>query len=746
MQTQSNFLNQLNPEQQKAVMVDHANLLVLAGAGSGKTRVLVHRIAFLVQTQHLSPYAILAVTFTNKAANEMRGRVESMIEFPIQNMWIGTFHHIAHRLLRQHWKAAHLPESFQILDSEDQYRLIRRIIRDLNLDEEKYPAKQLQWYINKQKDEGLRAHQIGNVQNSFEQNVIKIYQEYEKTCQQNGLVDFAELLLRSYELLKNNSEILHHYQARFQYILVDEFQDTNKIQYAFLHLLVTQHNHIMVVGDDDQSIYSWRGAKSENIQNFLEDFPNTQIIKLEQNYRSTGNILKAANRLIAHNNERLGKDLWTEGAEGEPISFYEAFNDFDEARFVTSQIQHFRQMGNPYRECSILYRSNAQSRIFEQVLIDNNIPYRIYGGLRFFERAEIKNALAYLHLVANQHNDAAFERVINTPTRGIGYLTLEKIRNSAREQAISLWTATQQMIQKKSATTRTVNALLEFINLIEQLSLCAKTVPLHQLTERTIYDTKLVDYHKKEGGEKARARLENLEELISATKQFVHQGGSSFATQDVDTVHILSEFLSAAALESGEGQADPHSDYVQLMTLHAAKGLEFPVVFLTGLEENIFPHKMSLEETHGLEEERRLCYVGMTRAKQKLFLTCAQMRRLHGYDSMQYPSRFIHEIPAEYVEPVRMKMRVREYQNRTNRTSFARGANPRTKSEMRRSVLPREHSPFNLGEIVSHPKFGEGVVISLEGEGETMRILIHFKRVGQKWLALKYAKLEKITS
>jgi len=733
-----NYLDTLNPAQREAVTDDQHNLLVLAGAGSGKTKVLTHRIAWLIHQQQISPYAILAVTFTNKAAHEMKDRVEKLIDMPTNGMWIGTFHSIAHRLLRMHWQNANLPETFQIIDSEDQYRLIRRIMKNLNLDEAAWPPKQAQWYINKQKDEGIRPKSIIESQDLFQQTMLKIYAAYEKACQQSGLVDFAELLLRSHELWLNNPELLNHYAKRFQHILVDEFQDTNTIQYAWLRMLVNEKNKIMIVGDDDQSIYGWRGAKIENIHQFEKDFSNTSTVRLEQNYRSTGNILQAANAVISGNYNRLGKNLWTQAGKGEPISLYAAFNDRDEARFITNRIITWTQQGNKACECAILYRSNAQSRVLEETLIQANLPYRIYGGTRFYERAEIKNALAYLRLMINRNDDPALERIINLPTRGIGNTTLTLIRQTARTNNFSMWQACQHLIKNDSLTTRSQNNLLTFLDLINTMDprstdrvgddtqqAITNELPLHELTEHVLTCSGLLEYYKKDKSEKSLNRRENLTELINATKEF---------DVEDESTSPLTSFLTHAALEAGENQAESHSDCIQLMTLHAAKGLEFPVVFLTGLEEGLFPHQMSMDSVEKLEEERRLCYVGITRAKQKLYLTYAHTRMLHGSEMCRQPSQFLRAIPNECLEEIAGASRLSSGQARAVPLQI-----PRPISYKKRSVITETScGNFKVGQTVSHNKFGEGIILNFEGNA---RVQVNFKKFGTKTLDLNYAKL-----
>jgi DNA helicase-2/ATP-dependent DNA helicase PcrA len=711
----SDILSPLNDAQREAVAADSQNQLVLAGAGSGKTRVLVHRIAWLIRALDFSPYSILAVTFTNKAAREMRSRIEEMLQIPTHGMWVGTFHGLAHRLLKAHWKEAGLPQNFQILDSDDQLRLVKRVCRELELDESRWPPKQAQWFINGQKDEGLRAAHIeASPGDLFQQTMLQVYRAYEIACERGGMVDFAELLLRAHELWLKNPDVLAHYQGRFRQILVDEFQDTNSIQYAWLRVLAGKQIPIVAVGDDDQSIYGWRGAKIENIQRFTEDFVGTQTVRLEQNYRSTQTILRAANGVIAHNFGRLGKELWTAGDNGEPITLYAGFNEQDEARYIVEQAQSWAEEGNERASIAILYRSNAQSRVLEEALIRIGIPYRIYGGQRFYERLEIRNALAYLRLLLNRGDDAAVERVINTPPRGIGSKTLDTVRTTARERSIPLWQAIAAVIDEKLLPARALTALDGFRILINELDSGTDELPLHELIEHVNHASHLVDLYEKEKGEKGQARLENLDELINAGKQFV--------AEDPE-LSPLQQFLDNAALDAGDAQADAHEDSIQLMTLHSAKGLEFPLVFLAGMEENLFPHRMSLEEPGRLEEERRLCYVGITRAMQRLVITYAESRRLHGNENYNTPSRFIREIPADLLQEVRLHNTVM-----------------RPVSALSQAEVP--DTGLSLGQAVYHQIFGEGVVLNFEGRGANARIEVNFDSEGSKWLVVQYANLQ----
>ncbi|ATA26243.1 DNA helicase II [Brenneria goodwinii] len=717
----SALLDGLNDKQRDAVAAPRGNLLVLAGAGSGKTRVLVHRIAWLLSVENCSPYSIMAVTFTNKAAAEMRHRIEHLIGTSQGGMWIGTFHGLAHRLLRAHHLDAGLPQDFQILDSEDQLRLLKRLIRALNLDEKQWPPRQAMWYINGKKDEGLRPQHIESYGNPIEQTWQRVYQAYQEACDRAGLVDFAELLLRAHELWLNKPHILNHYRERFTNILVDEFQDTNRIQYAWIRMLAGDSANVMIVGDDDQSIYGWRGAQVENIQLFLQDFAGAQTIRLEQNYRSTSNILNAANALIAHNGGRLGKNLWTDGVEGEPISLYCAFNELDEARFVVNRIKVWQENGGALSDNAILYRSNAQSRVLEEALLQQSMPYRIYGGMRFFERQEIKDALAYLRLIANRNDDAAFERVVNTPTRGIGDRTLDVVRQTSRDRQLTLWQSTRALLQEKVLAGRAASALQRFVELVDALADETAELPLHVQTDRVIKDSGLWGMYEQEKGEKGQARVENLEELVTATRQY------SYQDEDQDLMP-LQAFLSHAALEAGEGQADAHQDSVQLMTLHSAKGLEFPQVFIVGMEEGMFPSQMSLDEGGRLEEERRLAYVGVTRAMQKLILTYAESRRLYGKEAYHRPSRFVGELPAECVEEVRL------------RASVSRPVNHQRLG----TPVSENDSGYRLGQRVRHDKFGEGTIVNLEGSGDHCRIQVAFQGQGIKWLVAAYARLETV--
>ncbi|MEH0373111.1 DNA helicase II [Vibrio mimicus] len=717
------LLDGLNDKQREAVAAPLENLLILAGAGSGKTRVLVHRIAWLMSVEEASPFSVMAVTFTNKAAAEMRGRIEELMHGTASGMWCGTFHGICHRILRAHYLDAKLLEDFQIIDSDDQQRLLKRLIKAHNLDDKQWPARQVAWWINNQKDEGLRPAHI-NAFDPVTQTYLKLYTAYQEACDRAGLVDFAEILLRTLELLRGNQHIREHYQARFKHILVDEFQDTNAIQYAWLRMMAGAQSNVMIVGDDDQSIYGWRGARIENIEKFTLEFPSVNTIRLEQNYRSTKTILEASNTLIANNSERMGKQLWTDGLVGEPISVYSAYNELDEARFVVSKIKGWQEQGGTLTDCAILYRNNAQSRVLEEALLQANLAYRIYGGMRFFERQEIKDALSYLRLIANRNDDTAFERVINTPPRGLGDKTLDTIRFAARDRGCTLWDASIGLLNDQVLTGRAAGALSRFVELINALEEEGIEMPLHVLTDHAVKTSGLFEMYQQEKGEKSKARIENLEELVTATRQFEKP-------EEAQDMTMLTAFLTHAALEAGEGQADEHDDAVQLMTLHSAKGLEFPLVFMVGVEEGMFPSQMSAEEAGRLEEERRLCYVGMTRAMQKLYITYAEMRRLYGQDKYHKPSRFIRELPEGCLDEVRMKAQV------SRPTSTGRFSQTVVKESF-------NETGFSLGSRVRHPKFGEGTIINFEGSGPQSRVQVAFNGEGIKWLVTAYARLEKV--
>ncbi len=711
----TDIIEPLNDAQREAVTSPDRPTLVLAGAGSGKTRVLVHRIAWVIRVGGVAAQHVLAVTFTNKAASEMRERVEALLGVPTRNLWIGTFHGLSHRLLRIHWREAGLKEGFQIMDAEDQLRMIRRMLRGLELDENVWVPKEVQWFINAQKDEGLRPKDVRDEGNAGRRQMIELYSRYERLCADASVIDFGELLLRSLELLRDNVEIQRQYRQRFQHVLVDEFQDTNAIQYRWLKLIAGADGTPFVVGDDDQSIYRWRGARVENLYRFQQDYPATQVVRLEQNYRSTATILNAANAIIANNASRLGKTLWTEGPAGTPIKLYAAFNERDEAEFVINRIQDYIAQGSRRSEIAVLYRSNAQSRVFEETLLAAGIPYRVYGGLRFFERAEIKDALAYLRLMVNRDDDPSFERVVNTPPRGIGARTVEAVRDQARSAGTSLWRAAAALVAEGLLAKRAAEALWGFLKLIERLDNDTRGDALHEQVARVIESSGLIAHHGKNADSGGEARVENLEELVNAAREVMRAEQTDLPP--------LAEFLSFAVLESGDGQADPYQDSVQLMTLHSAKGLEFSLVFLAGMEDGLFPHQRSINDPAGLEEERRLCYVGITRARSELYLTYAEQRRLHGVENFATPSRFLRELPAELVEEVRPAMIV-------------------SRPLYRRESVTSAPSGVRLGQRVRHGKFGEGIVLSSEGSGAHARVQVNFEREGTKWLVVAYANLE----
>jgi DNA helicase-2/ATP-dependent DNA helicase PcrA len=715
----SHLLDDLNPAQREVVSAPPGHYLVLAGAGSGKTRVLTHRIGWLNEVVGVPAHGILAVTFTNKAAAEMRGRVDALLRNGTRGMWVGTFHGLAHRLLRLHWQEAGLPESFQVLDADDQLRMVKRIATALELEEGRFPPRQIVWWINAQKDEGRRPKHIQVPGGDFfTKTMLRVYEEYEQRCQRAGLVDFAEILLRAHELWLEHPPLLHHYQQRFGQILVDEFQDTNTIQYAFIRVLAGDHGQVFVVGDDDQAIYGWRGAKVENVQRFLRDYPGAKTFKLEQNYRSTGNILAAANAVIAHNPERLGKQLWTADGDGEQIDLFTAYNEVDEARFVVERIRAHLDDGGRASDCALLYRSNAQSRALEEQLGQARLPYRVYGGQRFFERMEIKDSMAYLRLIANRDDDTAFERAVNTPTRGIGERTLDEVRRYARAHSLSLWHAALQVSTGTELAGRARNALKSFVELIDALAAETPEMQLHEQFDHVLERSGLRMHYTAESKGQLDSRVENLDELVSVASRFERRDDEAS-----ENMSELVAFLAYAALEAGEGQAEAGEDCVQLMTLHSAKGLEFPQVFLVGLEEGLFPSNRSSEESGRLEEERRLAYVGLTRARHKLTLTYAESRRLHGMEMLGTPSRFLREIPAALIRDVRPRASV-------SRTSYSP-----------RYAETAEVGALRLGQRVSHATFGAGVVMDSEGSGAHARVQVNFENAGAKWLVLAFANL-----
>ena len=722
----SYLLDALNPAQREAVSAPPGHLLVLAGAGSGKTRVLTHRVAWLTEVEHVPPWAILAVTFTNKAAGEMRGRLDALLAGRTQGLSVGTFHGIAHRLLRRHWQEARLPELFQILDADDQQRLVKRVIAGLGIDEARYPPRQAAWQINAWKDEGKRPDMLEHRNHPATRAFIEIYRAYEEACQRAGLVDFAELLLRAHELLLQQPALLAHYRQRWRHLLIDEFQDTNTLQYAWIRVLAGNSGQVFAVGDDDQAIYGWRGARVENVQHFLRDFPGARTLRLEQNYRSSANILAAANALIAHNGARLGKNLWTAGSEGARIALYAAYNEQDEARFVVQRIVEHLDAGGAAADCAVLYRSNAQSRVLEEALLQQRVGYRVYGGLRFFERAEIRDAMAYLRLAANRGDDAAFERAVNTPPRGIGERTLDALRGHARGARLPLWPAAELLLAAGTLPARAANALRGFMDLIARIAAgapdAAGGLSLAEHVEHTLALSELRAFYEKDSRGNAESRVENLDELINVAARFEPSPEDSEAG-----LGMLASFLGHAALEAGEAQGEAGSDCVQLMTLHAAKGLEFPRVFLVGLEEGLFPSQKSIDEPDRLEEERRLAYVGITRARAQLTLSYAESRRLHGSEMLGRPSRFLAELPPALIDEVRPRVQV-------SRPAYT----PREKETVAEIGLPA----LRLGQRVRHTQFGEGVVTAAEGGGAHTRVQVNFEQVGSKWLVLAYARLE----
>lgn len=717
----SDLLDSLNPDQRAAVCAESRSCLVLAGAGSGKTRVLTHRIAWLCHVNHVARYRVMAVTFTNKAAAEMRQRLGRLMQEDSRAMWLGTFHGLAHRLLRLHWQQADLPQAFNVLDSDDQLRMIKQSMKALRCDEANFPPKQAMWWINSQKDEGRQPEHLQPNGNDFWYDTLRrIYAHYQHSCARAGMVDFAELLLRAHALLREDSALLSHYQSRFQHILVDEFQDTNAIQYAFIRLLAGTQSQVFAVGDDDQAIYGWRGAKVEHVQLFLKDFAPVNLIRLEQNYRSTGNILAVANAIIAQNPNRLAKQLWTQAAEGDPVRLYAAYNERDEANFVIERAAQWVQEGGALRDCAILYRSNAQSRVFEERLLAEQMPYRVYGGLRFFERSEIKDALAYLRLLANRGDDAAFERCVTTSARGIGQRTLDTLRQLGQERDCSLWQAAvaSASASPQRLTGRARKAVNAFIAFIETLAEQIAPMALADCVDHVVTASGVRANNENRGksGFDFQSRLDNLDELVSVASYFVPQSIDPV----LPDISPMQAFLAHAALESGEHRAEAEDEGIQLMSLHAAKGLEFRLVFLVGLEEGLFPSARVAEGDGRIEEERRLAYVGTTRAQQQLILCYAQTRRLHGREHITRPSRFLSDIPRDQIDDLRPLA-----------TTYP--------------AKDRDAPPIALGASVGHRVFGQGVVVDYEGSGAQARIQVSFEQgVGLKWLVLAYANLESV--
>ena len=719
----SYILDELNPIQREAVTDESSHSLILAGAGSGKTKVITHKVAWLSSVKGINPMSLLTVTFTNKAAKEMRGRIENILEENLNQMWCGTFHGIFHKMLKIHWQDANLIKDFSVIDSEDQIRVLKRVIQGMNLDLETWQPRDTQWFINKQKDEGRRKASLSMNATFVEEKMVDIMDEYQRTCDREGLVDFAEILIRSFELLDKNAELLKHYQDRFQHILVDEFQDTNEIQYLLLKKLAGENGSMTVVGDDDQSIYSWRGAKSTNLKRFTKDFNKVKTIKLEQNYRSSKNILACANSVIRNNPDRLGKELWSQKDEGEQVKVYRAFNERDEANFIVGIIKRWLEEGGRLSESAIIYRSNAQSRVLEDAILNSELPYRIYGGVRFYERMEIKNALAYAKLAINADNDSQFERIINIPPRGIGIKTMDQIREHSKNENMSLWKSAEILFKEKD--TKVAKNISSFFKIISKLQECNFNENLDKFFGDLISLSGLKDYHGKEPGEKGRSRVENLDELISATSEYFSLGEDAN-----DERSLLELFLDQASLDAGENQANENEDAIQMMTLHSSKGLEFPLVFMAGCEEGLFPHRRSAEDPKQLAEERRLCYVGMTRAMERLYLTHAETRTIYGIDSFSPVSRFIKEIPEELIYEIRV----------------ASETEVKDKIFEPRIVGGTEHKVggFSLGDRVEHKSFGEGVILNYEGEGSNARVEVNFDNGGTKWLVLSFANLEKI--
>jgi DNA helicase-2/ATP-dependent DNA helicase PcrA len=759
-----NLLHNLNPEQLAAVTLPAQPALILAGAGSGKTRVLTTRIAWLIQTGQVSPAGLLAVTFTNKAAKEMMTRLSAMLPINTRGMWIGTFHGLCNRLLRAHYRDAALPQTFQILDSQDQLSAIKRLLKAMNIDDEKYPARNLMYFINGAKDQGLRAKDV-EAYDDHNRRMVELYDIYDQQCQREGVVDFAELLLRTYELLTRNQPLREHYQGRFKHILVDEFQDTNNLQYSWLKLLAGESNAVFAVGDDDQSIYAFRGANVGNMIAFEREFKVDNLIKLEQNYRSHGHILDAANQLIAHNSKRLGKNLHTDAGHGEPVRIYEAGSDLLEAKWIIDEAKSLINEGALRSEIAVLYRSNAQSRVIEHALFSAGIPYRVYGGQRFFERAEIKHAIAYLQLMDNPHNDSAFMRVVNFPTRGIGARSMEQLQDAARQYGISMYAAVPYVTGKAGTS------LGSFVKLIEAMRFETQNLPLQELVKVMLDMSGLIPHYQneKEGAD----RIENLEQLVSAAMLFVSEegygidapaflgpksqpaAGPALTTEngvevfDADAplptvMSPLSAFLSHASLEAGDNQAQAGQDALQLMTVHSAKGLEFEAVFITGLEEGLFPHENSAKEEGGVEEERRLMYVAITRAKKRLYMSFSQTRMLHGQTRYNMKSRFFDELPEESLKWLSPKVQHNLQPNWFGRSKSAWDDAPESGVNKIAQSFSRKDVGWRIGETVAHPKFGEGVIVNIEGGGSNSRAQINFGRHGMKLLDLSIAKLEKV--
>jgi len=715
------IIDRLNEKQQQSVTLsEDTNALILAGAGSGKTRVLTQRIHYLVTTKNHRVDDILAVTFTNKAANEMKERLSDLLRQPIGRMWVGTFHSLAHRLLRTHPIEANLSPTFQILDAQDQFRIVKRLMKENGVDETKFPIKKIQWFINQQKDEGILPHEIDAGYNFFVKQSVKVFDLYEKHCQTNDLIDFAGLLVKSYGLLKNNQSLLDHYQNKFHHILVDEFQDTNRIQYQFIKILHNQNNHVFCVGDDDQSIYGWRGARIENIQKIESDFKPIQVIKLEQNYRSTGNILSASNALIANNQNRLEKSLWTESGDGDLINVFNARTQTEEAQYVVGEIQTQFHQGRNLDECAILYRSNAQSLEFEQALLRQNLNYRVYGGLPFFVRAEIKNAMGYVRLIENTSDNIAFERIVNFPTRGIGLKTIEDIRSHSVENHTDLFQSSIAIVDTLPA--RAANALKAFIHLIEEITDKTKNLTLSEKVDSILIQSGLINHYANDKTDKAGSKSENLDQLVTNATQYTHE--------EDNELNETQGFIALATLDSNGESNQGNQGSVQLMTVHSAKGLEFPVVFLVGLEEDLFPSRQREGEAPNTDEERRLCYVGMTRAMKSLTLSYASRRFIKGQTFYSMQSRFLDEIPKSFLTYIKNPNSESTYQGYEKNTSVSK------------KMVATSDSIYSIGQVVKHAKFGLGTILNYEGSGDSMRLQINFQKAGTKWLISSYANLE----
>lgn len=739
------LLTDLNPQQQHAVTTQSQYTLVLAGAGSGKTRVLVHRIAWLCREEYLPAHAIFAVTFTNKAAAEMQHRIKSLMgESGSQGMWVGTFHGLSHRLLRLFSKQAGLSDNFQLIDSDDQVRIVKHLMRELHIDEQRWLPKQMVEFIAAKKEEGIRPEALPNDLPDYS-TYFPLYTHYQRVCEEGGYVDFSELLLRSFELLKRDASVLNYCRMRFNAILIDEFQDTNQIQYQFIQMLAGEANRVMVVGDDDQSIYGWRGASSDNLNKFIQDHPSTEVIRLEQNYRSTGAILNVANHLIAKNEVRLGKNLWTEEDSGESIRIYMGFNDTDEARYVVNQIRKHQFSNGKFIDCAILYRNNAQSRVIEDALMQADVPYQIYGSIRFYERQEVKRALAYLRLLRDPHNNMAFEYVVNTPVRGIGDVTLSVLHQIAKQENMSLWDSAKRLLDSPLLKAKPKAGLRRFIELIETMTVELEPLPFYEQLSHIVYDSGLYALYEQEGGIKAQTRLDNLKELLLAAQEFSENYNDTLMEEDIDTpMTDLDAFLAHTSLEGKNMQSD--LDAVQVMTLHSAKGLEFDRVFIVGMEEGIFPGERAQQDESGskMEEERRLAYVGITRARKQVTLSFCQTRRLYGRDQRNPPSRFLNELPKEDIKQIGYQMHYQLSPVFAKKQTWDKIDTKHDSVRSRSTVERSSSSDFDLGQRVRHTRFGEGTIVNMDGEGAHTRVQVAFVNKGIKWLVLKLANLTRI--